>query len=441
MITRYGSIHPLQNVDLQKSAAITRAARTAEEHKDALTKRRQTLKNKFGYENLWENPEYRRKIQETNRAKYGHDWVQQHDPILQKRVESRRDKGYDALSRRFSNADLISSREDYKGINFYNGGDAYEWQCRDCGNIWTSKVAHGEIVPCRECYPMVGKSRAENEIAEFLSGIDCKFSFHDRDILKTRELDIYLPDHRIAIEHCGLYWHSETKVGRKYHREKLEECRTKGVRLFTIFEDEWTKKRSICESRLLVALGKSQQSIYARKCEIREVNATDARIFIDNHHLQGYVGGSIRLGLFHRNELCAIMTFGKPRLALNSAGNDGFEMIRYCSNGRVVGGAGKLFSHFIFKHQPTEIISYCDLRWGTGDLYRTLGFVELAETSPGYWYTNGNNRFHRFGFTKQKLVKQGFDASLTEQEIMYSRGFYKIWDCGNSKFKWTLPLR
>lgn len=38
---------------------------------------------------------------------------------------------------------------------------------------------------------------------------------------------------------------------------------------------------------------------------------------------------------------------------------------------------------------------------------------------------------------KHKLVKQGFDPLLTEQQIMDQRGYYRIWDCGSTKWKYN----
>ena len=45
-------------------------------------------------------------------------------------------------------------------------------------------------------------------------------------------------------------------------------------------------------------------------------------------------------------------------------------------------------------------------------------------------------RHHRFGFTKQKLVKLGHDSNKTEVEIMHELGYYRIWDCGHLKYEW-----
>jgi hypothetical protein len=83
-----------------------------------------------------------------------------------------------------------------------------------------------------------------------------------------------------------------------------------------------------------------------------------------------------------------------------------------------------------------EIISYSDNRWFNGNMYHLLGFKKMSETI-GYFYTNYKHRFNRMNFQKHKLVREGFDASLTEWEIMQQRGFDRVWDCGQVCWKLT----
>jgi hypothetical protein len=71
------------------------------------------------------------------------------------------------------------------------------------------------------------------------------------------------------------------------------------------------------------------------------------------------------------------------------------------------------------------------MRWSTGDLYDTLGFIESHKNKPNYWYVVGKQRKHRFGFRKEILKKNGFDTTnKTEHEIMLERKMYRIYDCG-----------
>ena len=45
-------------------------------------------------------------------------------------------------------------------------------------------------------------------------------------------------------------------------------------------------------------------------------------------------------------------------------------------------------------------------------------------------------RLNRFRFRKSLLVKEGFDESKSEHDIMSERGFFRIYDCGTMVWKW-----
>jgi len=131
------------------------------------------------------------------------------------------------------------------------------------------------------------------------------------------------------------------------------------------------------------------------------------------------------------------MTFGRPR-------NNPYyqwELIRFCNkNGyTVVGGADKLFKYFLRKYEPQSIISYADRTWSTTiskTVYDTLGFVFDSYTIPNYSYIINNKRKHRFAFRKSRLVKQGSDNKLSEQEILKQRNIFRVYDCGHIKYKY-----
>jgi hypothetical protein len=125
------------------------------------------------------------------------------------------------------------------------------------------------------------------------------------------------------------------------------------------------------------------------------------------------------------------MTFGKPRFSKKYE----YELIRYCSVGSVIGGASRLLTAFERDHNQKSIISYCDLRWGTGNLYDKLGFTKLEDTAPGYFYVKDGSRYNRMLFMKKTLVKKGHDPELSECQIMKNEGYRRIWDCGNGVYE------
>lgn len=58
-----------------------------------------------------------------------------------------------------------------------------------------------------------GTSFEEKEVLDFINSIySGKVINNDRDTISPKELDIYIPEKKFAIEYNGLFWHSEKKV-------------------------------------------------------------------------------------------------------------------------------------------------------------------------------------------------------------------------------------
>jgi len=281
------------------------------------------------------------------------------------------------------------------------------------------------------------QSKGEQELSQFITdNYDGEVILRSRSIISPLELDIYLPDLKLAIEYSGIYWHSENNgKDKNYHINKLNMCTILGIRLIQVYDVEWNKKQDIVKSRILHALGKSKQ-IYARKCKIVVLSTKQTKQFLLNNHIQGYCTSTINLGLMNHNELVAIMTIGACRFNKQVQ----YELLRYASviNKSVVGGANKLLQHFIREYSPDSIISYCDLRWGIGSLYLKLGMTQYENSPPCYNYFKPNvlELLNRQQFQKHKLKDKLdiFDPDLTEWENMKVNGYYRIWNCGNAKF-------
>ena len=75
-------------------------------------------------------------------------------------------------------------------------------------------------------------------------------------------------------------------------------------------------------------------------------------------------------------------------------------------------------------------MSYADRDWSQGDLYYTLGFEKISESSPDYKYLVDNRRVHKSNYRKSKL---GY--SMTETEYVKSMDIERVWDCGKIKFE------
>ena len=279
-------------------------------------------------------------------------------------------------------------------------------------------------------------SHLEKNISDFIksNGFEVVSNFR----ISNRELDIYLPDLKLGFEFNGLYWHSELYKDKGYHLDKTRRCIENGITLFHIWEDDWVYKQDIVKSMILNKLGKIPNKIYARKCEIKVIDDNKIiREFLENNHIQGFVGSKIKLGLYYNNDLVSLMTFGNLRKSLGQKSIEGsYELLRFCNkiNVNVIGGASKLFKYFLNNYNPNEITSYSDFSRYNGNMYKHLGFKLESISSPNYYWVIKGIRYHRFNFRKDKLIREGFDPNKTEIEIMHQRGLYRIFDCGMQKW-------
>lgn len=303
------------------------------------------------------------------------------------------------------------------------------------------KAAIKRIKAKKGVYFYNGVSKEEIKLRKFIETHVGGVIHNDTNILNGLELDIYIPSLKLAIELNGDRFHSDLFKDKWYHLNKTKECEKQGIQLIHIWMCDWIQKNEIIKSILLNKLGKTNTKIFGRKTEIREVQNKECSLFLNENHLQGQSISSIRLGLFHDNQLVQIMTFGKLRKATGLDSKAGsYELIRMCSkkNTNVIGGSNKLLKYFIEKYKPKRIISYANRDWSNGNVYEKLGFTFVKYTTPGYFYTKSHIKYHRFKFQKHKLIKEGYDKSKTEYEIMTDRGFYKIWNTGNFLFEYNV---
>jgi len=427
-----------------------------------LDKRRENNYKKYGYYETLSIPTIRDKIFETNLEKYGHKSPLGSELIREEiKLTNLIRYGYDnpqknKVIRDKSTSTFVDNKlrdkiEILDNIGYViisNDLNNFNLRC-DKGHefgisrSWLNLKIRNNIVICNDCLGVPSKSIDQTKIEEF---IECNYNgeviSNDRTILNGKEIDIYIPELKLGIEYNGLYWHSELYKEDKYHLNKTELCEEVGIQLIHIFEDEWLYKKDIVKSRLLNILGKSNK-IYARKCEIKEIDDNkEVRSFLNENHIQGFVGSKIKLGLYYDGDLVSLMTFGNLRKNLGQVSKEGsYELLRFCNklNTSVIGGASKLFKYFVGNYNPEYILSYADRRWSQGGLYEKLGFEFIHDTVPNFFYSNENKiRMNRFNFRKDVLVKEGFDKEKTARQVMIERGYYRIYDCGSKKYSFGL---
>lgn len=279
-------------------------------------------------------------------------------------------------------------------------------------------------------------STQEQDIKEIFSELNL---VKNRDVLDGREIDLYSKEHKIGIEFNGNYWHCDIFRDKNYHKDKSLLAENKGIFLFHIFEYEWNnqKTKNAIINRLKNLFMENKEKIFARKCIIKEVSSKEARLFLDTNHVQGYAPSQIRLGLYYNNELVSLMEF--ITYGLNRKYQ--YELSRFCTKMgyNVVGGASKLFKHFIRTYNPKSIISYSDIAKTTGKIYDTLGFKLDSVTKPQYHWVNSSITYSRYQTQLKELRKKGWllpNEKKSESQVMQEHGFSKLYDCGKKVWVW-----
>lgn len=276
-------------------------------------------------------------------------------------------------------------------------------------------------------------STEEDEVYDFLNCVtDTKIILQDRKILNGLELDLYMPDKELAIEYCGLYWHSEIYKDKYYHQTKYLKCKEKGIRLITLFQDEWRHKKDIVKRMLLNRLGESQENkFYARNTKVITItDYTLVKNFLENNHIQGPTTGKFYLGLeTSENELVALAVF-------RELPDNTYELKRYATSGIVAGGFSKILKAFERSLPYAGVCTtFADLRWSKGDLYTNAGFEEVAILKPDYSFIKSDARIHKFNMrtiTADKFNDASEKYSINEKACMM--GYHKIYDCGKIKY-------
>lgn len=260
----------------------------------------------------------------------------------------------------------------------------------------------------------------------------------NRAILEGMEIDIFIPELKLGIEFNGSYWHSAIYKDKNYHYNKSYNCAKQGYRLIHIFDYELWDRDDVILNYIDDIINPNKKVINARDCVIKILSTDEVKEFLERNHIQGYTQSQINLGLSYKGKNVGVMTFSRPRFS----GNADCELIRLCFEHGVIvnGGAQKLFKYAVASFKGVNsIITYCDISKFTGGIYHKLGFEFNGITEPNYkWVsTSKKQSLSRYQTTKSSLIAKGLgDINESEDDIMSDMGYYKVYDCGNSRYIW-----
>ncbi len=234
------------------------------------------------------------------------------------------------------------------------------------------------------------------------------------------------------IELNGIKWHSNER-SKIHDLKKKSIAEENGYQLITIFEDEWKKRNQIIKEILKTKLFSSKNLIFLRpnKCQIKQISSSTANTFYEQFHYIGRCKSIINYGVYFENKLIACASFSHPTRQSKYE----WELVRMASDSayRVHGIWSKLLKRFIHEHSPESIVSFSDNRLFSGGVYSKIGFRFDGEIPPDYYWTIGNDRYHKSNLRKTEEERK---SGLTETQLREAQGYRRIWDLG--KKRWVI---
>lgn len=282
---------------------------------------------------------------------------------------------------------------------------------------------------CPRCVAPV--SQPHQKLIDYFSSLDVRFEINDRNVLDKQELDLYFPDHNLAVEVNGVWFHStyfdRMKKDKLYHQNKYLACKGLGIKLMQFWDFEINDKFPIVVSMISNGLGLARKKIAARKTTVRELDNKEYREFLQANHLQGEVPSHCKLGLVFDNKLVAV-------LGTTTRGGE-TTIDRFASLvGHVVqGGFSKLFKASL---PAKTVVSFSANRYSSGNLYESFGFKLMRENPVTLYFTNGVNLFSRNQYQKHRLKDfPGYEESKTANEILAENNIFPVYSAGTKRWE------
>lgn len=356
-----------------------------------------SIQDRYGVKNPSKSPMIRAKIEETNLQTYGFKCSLSH-PLSKQKTKA-------TMLSRYGVENPTQLPENSKKLQI--------WCEANPNKLFISKPELEVLAFIQQYYPSAKKIKKEGY-----------------------ELDIFIPELNLGIEHNGLYHHSSLFKKKSYHLEKTKYFSNLGIRTIHIWGSEWKEKQEQVKSFLLSALDKNEHRIGARKCNIVWSN-DKAEIFkahklLETTHIQGKPQGTKYVSnVYFNEELLATATFGK-----HLRNSREWVLTRFTTKtNHTISGILSKISRLASKELDSDIISWADYRLSEGKGYIKAGWIKEKIHPIDYFYYNIKSRKIVSKQSRQKnLVKT--PEGMTEREHAKLDGLIEVYDCGKIKFKY-----
>lgn len=302
-------------------------------------------------------------------------------------------------------------------------------KCNTCGETTCRSLKELQNNRCYNCDP-VG-STVQVQIASYIKSLGFDVAVNARDVIpgdhRGAELDIFVPSKNVAIEYNGLYWHCSLHKSDVYHQNKTMLCNERGIKLFHIFQDEWSDNVDVVKAMIRHSLGMSTK-LGARECKIVTVHGDVRRKFFEENHLDGDVPASYAIGLEHDGDVVMMISLRRP---FHKKYKSFLEVARLATKRDliVMGGLSRLTKHALKlakMHGINSLLTYVDNRLGSSTSWERSGWKIEGQTAPRFWWTDFKERFDRFKYRADR------SRNMSELDVAIEANVVKIYGCRNT---------
>lgn len=246
-------------------------------------------------------------------------------------------------------------------------------------------------------------------------------------------VDVFVPSKNISFEFNGVYWHSEAKKEKDFHKNKMKMVNGFGLRLVQIWEDDWINRKNVVRNFLSNLLCRDIEKIGARHTTVIELTPNEFEGFMERNHLQGYTSSGVKLGLIKDGSILSAIGFTEIE---NHTGI--YNLTRF-ANTKVIGAFQKLLNHFEKKYKPILLKTFGNLEIvdRNNNIYTKNGFVEDKIINEDYMYYNpiSKTREHKFNWRKNKFKLLGIDITNKDERILaIEYGLLRCYDSGKIRY-------
>ena len=405
MLERYGRttrVATKDEIERRKATCMKRyGVSDAMKLPDRIAKRTATMVETYGFTSYNQSPSYKRKLKDTNDrklAEFGKDFT----PLYE------------------------------QGLSDVAIADELSWPKT---RAWKVRTDLG--LDSNGCSITLPEESVLKCIAENISGVEV--ITHDRTVIHPKELDIWMPEIKTAIEVNGWFWHSESNKDRLYHYAKWKACREKGVCLIQVSDTQWNDSRAaILGSMLKLRAGIPDEALHASECRVATVSSTVAKPFFEDNHWFGFRPSGSYVSVVSDGRIVGIAAISCPRTEQPPIEITRLAFLKGCS---VIGGVEKILSFIKSNNPGRQVISYSDNRLFDDRLFVAAGgHADNTRQRVQYTWVKQGVEVSRRACRKRNLVEVlgcDFDPDEPEIDNMCRCGWVRVFDAGHTKWSFS----